>query len=296
MTTCSHRATIKDVVPSAKGCEECLRIGSAWVHLRLCRSCGHVGCCDESPHRHATAHFRATGHPIIEGYDPPEGWGLVLRRRDRGRPARPDAPARSDPAIRLTSNIVTKDTTMSKSALSFRYQLEKTTPQTGAGGITRGASVREFPARSASPASPCGCTGSMRELHWHANAAEWAYVVSGTAARRCCTPAVARRPTASAPATSGISPAAGGTASRARPRRMPLHPDLRQWRLLRGHTFSVTDWRRAPRRGPRPKPGSGPQELAPLPRAKLISPGAGAGRLARCRPTPAPVTRPTATP
>ena len=45
-------------------------MGSPWVHLRLCRSCGHVGCCDDSPNRH-----EATGHPIIEGYDPPEGWG-----------------------------------------------------------------------------------------------------------------------------------------------------------------------------------------------------------------------------
>ncbi len=72
---CSHRASIVKVTPSAYGCEECLKIGSRWLHLRICRSCGHVGCCDNSPHRHATAHFRATGHPIIEGYDPPEGWG-----------------------------------------------------------------------------------------------------------------------------------------------------------------------------------------------------------------------------
>jgi Zn-finger in ubiquitin-hydrolases and other protein len=63
------------VTPSALGCEECLRIGSEWVHLRLCRTCGHVGCCDSSPHRHATKHFHKTHHPIIEGYDPPEGWG-----------------------------------------------------------------------------------------------------------------------------------------------------------------------------------------------------------------------------
>ena len=49
--------------------------GGEWVHLRLCRICGHVGCCDDSPNRHATKHFHATGHPIIEGYDPPEGWG-----------------------------------------------------------------------------------------------------------------------------------------------------------------------------------------------------------------------------
>jgi hypothetical protein len=73
--TCTHGAWLRSVTPSARGCEECLAIGSPWVHLRLCRACGHVGCCDDSPHRHASAHFRATGHPIIEGYDPPEGWG-----------------------------------------------------------------------------------------------------------------------------------------------------------------------------------------------------------------------------
>jgi len=72
---CSHQSEIHRVRPSARGCEECLKIGSPWVHLRLCRKCGHVGCCDDSPHRHARAHFHATGHPIIEGYDPPEGWG-----------------------------------------------------------------------------------------------------------------------------------------------------------------------------------------------------------------------------
>ncbi len=64
---CSHEGSIRIVTPSALGCEECLKLGSAWVHLRLCRTCGHVGCCDDSPHRHATRHFHATGHPIIEG-------------------------------------------------------------------------------------------------------------------------------------------------------------------------------------------------------------------------------------
>ncbi|MBZ9684494.1 hypothetical protein CK228_17075 [Mesorhizobium sp. WSM4312] len=72
---CRHAAGIKDVTPSALGCEECLKSGSWWVHLRLCRTCGHVGCCDDSPNRHATKHFHATSHPVIEGYDPPEGWG-----------------------------------------------------------------------------------------------------------------------------------------------------------------------------------------------------------------------------
>ncbi len=72
---CTHGTGIRDVTPSALGCEECLKTGSPWVHLRLCRTCGHVGCCNSSPNKHATKHFRATGHPIIEGYDPPEGWG-----------------------------------------------------------------------------------------------------------------------------------------------------------------------------------------------------------------------------
>jgi hypothetical protein len=75
---CGHYNQIRDVKPSARGCEDCLRIGSAWVHLRLCRVCGHVGCCDDSPNRHARAHFHAAGHPIIEGYDPPEGWGYCF--------------------------------------------------------------------------------------------------------------------------------------------------------------------------------------------------------------------------
>ena len=72
---CTHQNAIRIVVPDGRGCKECLEIGQSWVHLRLCRTCGHVGCCDDSPGRHATAHFAATGHPIIEGYDPPEGWG-----------------------------------------------------------------------------------------------------------------------------------------------------------------------------------------------------------------------------
>ena len=72
---CTHGGDIHHVVPQSLGCEECLRMGSEWVHLRLCRSCGHVGCCDDSPHRHARAHFQATQHPIIEAYDPPDGWG-----------------------------------------------------------------------------------------------------------------------------------------------------------------------------------------------------------------------------
>jgi hypothetical protein len=79
--SCRHLATICDVVPSAPGCEECLKTGSPWVHLRICRTCGYVGCCDESPNRHTTKHFRASGHPVIEAYDPPEGWGCATLTR-----------------------------------------------------------------------------------------------------------------------------------------------------------------------------------------------------------------------
>jgi hypothetical protein len=72
---CTHLHTIRAVTPSARGCEECLKSGDEWVHLRVCRTCGHVGCCDQSKNKHATKHFHATQHPIIEGYDPPEHWG-----------------------------------------------------------------------------------------------------------------------------------------------------------------------------------------------------------------------------
>jgi uncharacterized UBP type Zn finger protein len=71
---CSHTSFIHDVRPSADGCEECLRIGSWWVHLRLCMTCGKVGCCDSSPNRHASAHARDVGHPIVRSLEPGEDW------------------------------------------------------------------------------------------------------------------------------------------------------------------------------------------------------------------------------
>jgi uncharacterized UBP type Zn finger protein len=71
---CSHLDQIQDVTPSADGCEDCLRIGSRWVHLRLCLTCGHVGCCDSSPNRHASAHFRASAHPLVRSLEPGEDW------------------------------------------------------------------------------------------------------------------------------------------------------------------------------------------------------------------------------
>jgi len=63
------------VLPSSKGCKECLESGGEWVHLRLCLTCGHVGCCDNSPNRHATAHYHASGHPVIRSFEPEENWG-----------------------------------------------------------------------------------------------------------------------------------------------------------------------------------------------------------------------------
>ena len=69
-----HLKEIRKVTPSADSCEECLKMGGEWVHLRLCLTCGHVGCCDDSPNRHATARFHTTRHPIIQSFEPGEDW------------------------------------------------------------------------------------------------------------------------------------------------------------------------------------------------------------------------------
>src|SRR5262249_35277520 len=74
MSACKHLDQIRDVTPHTKGCEECLKIGSGWVHLRLCLTCGKVGCCDSSPNRHATKHFHESGHPIVQSLEPGEDW------------------------------------------------------------------------------------------------------------------------------------------------------------------------------------------------------------------------------
>jgi uncharacterized UBP type Zn finger protein len=70
-----HLAMVRPVVPlTPEGCAECLALGTSWVHLRLCLICGHVGCCDNSKNKHATQHFHATGHPIIQSFEPGEDW------------------------------------------------------------------------------------------------------------------------------------------------------------------------------------------------------------------------------
>jgi hypothetical protein len=75
---CEHLAGLvgrtEAVHPSSHGCKDCLETGDAWVHLRLCLTCGHVGCCDNSPNRHATRHHHATRHPVIKSFEPGEDW------------------------------------------------------------------------------------------------------------------------------------------------------------------------------------------------------------------------------
>jgi hypothetical protein len=79
--TCPHVAETRPVHPSANGCEECLRTGDRWVHLRICMTCGHIGCCDSSPNRHATKHFHATTHPIMRSIEPGEDWAWCYEDR-----------------------------------------------------------------------------------------------------------------------------------------------------------------------------------------------------------------------
>jgi uncharacterized UBP type Zn finger protein len=72
--TCKHLDQIQKVTSGTDGCEECLKSGDSWVHLRICLVCGHVGCCDSSKNKHATKHFHATGHPIIQSFEAGEHW------------------------------------------------------------------------------------------------------------------------------------------------------------------------------------------------------------------------------
>jgi uncharacterized UBP type Zn finger protein len=72
--TCTHLSEVQDVKPHTKGCEECLKTGDKWVHLRMCLICGHVGCCDSSKNKHATKHFHSTHHPVMESIEPGESW------------------------------------------------------------------------------------------------------------------------------------------------------------------------------------------------------------------------------
>ena len=76
MPSCTHldKVLITQLPEAVEGCEDCLATGGLWLHLRICLACGHVGCCDDSPNRHATAHGHASGHPIIRSLEPGEAW------------------------------------------------------------------------------------------------------------------------------------------------------------------------------------------------------------------------------
>jgi len=75
MMSCEHLDHLDTgMTPSGDGCVECLATGGRWVHLRRCLECGHIGCCDNSPGRHATGHFHASAHPLIQSFEPGEEW------------------------------------------------------------------------------------------------------------------------------------------------------------------------------------------------------------------------------
>jgi uncharacterized UBP type Zn finger protein len=71
---CSHLKSHDNSPPRTEGCEECLKTGDSWVHLRRCLECGHVGCCDSSKNKHATKHFLTTEHPVVQSFEPGEDW------------------------------------------------------------------------------------------------------------------------------------------------------------------------------------------------------------------------------
>ena len=80
MSVCSHldQITYTALPESIAGCEECLKIGSGWVHLRMCQSCGKIGCCDSSPNRHASKHARSESHPLVRSAEPGEDWSYCF--------------------------------------------------------------------------------------------------------------------------------------------------------------------------------------------------------------------------
>ncbi len=80
--TCSHLDRIQPVTARTEGCEECLASGDPWVELRMCLTCGHVGCCDSSRNQHATKHFHDTGHPVMQSAEPTEDWAWCYPHAD----------------------------------------------------------------------------------------------------------------------------------------------------------------------------------------------------------------------
>jgi uncharacterized UBP type Zn finger protein len=75
MQACEHVKSAKDLQPAERVCEDCVKIGDNWVHLRICLTCGHIACCDSSKNKHATKHFHSSGHPMVRSIEPGENWG-----------------------------------------------------------------------------------------------------------------------------------------------------------------------------------------------------------------------------
>jgi uncharacterized UBP type Zn finger protein len=101
MTVCRHldHVLVTELPPTVPGCVDCLAAGGVWLHLRICLECGHVGCCDDSPNKHATAHASQTAHPIIRSLEPGEDWSwcypdevAMVIPQVRGRTVIPPSP------------------------------------------------------------------------------------------------------------------------------------------------------------------------------------------------------------
>jgi uncharacterized UBP type Zn finger protein len=102
VSTCTHLSDLPSddteigLPPGTEGCVDCLAMGGHWVHLRRCLECGHVGCCDSSPNTHATKHFHASGHPLIQSFEPGEEWIFCYADQDTfevdGLPPSPSHP------------------------------------------------------------------------------------------------------------------------------------------------------------------------------------------------------------
>jgi uncharacterized UBP type Zn finger protein len=94
--SCPHIDEAEPVPPrTPQGCEECLKTGAWWVHLRLCLTCGHVGCCDSSPNKHATKHFHHTKHPVVTSFEPGERWAWCYLDEEMA-----DVPPAAEPYLR----------------------------------------------------------------------------------------------------------------------------------------------------------------------------------------------------
>jgi uncharacterized UBP type Zn finger protein len=100
---CSHLDSIQEAPPLSNGCEECLEKGYRWLHLRRCATCGHVGCCDGSPNKHASKHAKDSAHPIVQSFEPDEEWFWCYV--DEAGFEIPDAPSYSYPARRRSSSM-----------------------------------------------------------------------------------------------------------------------------------------------------------------------------------------------